>query len=184
MKCNNPQELLDFMSSNINYGYLGKNGKVYRFGDKDFDKDWENQYILQNEQELLENLCGNCFDQVEFERKWFLKHNYEIKTFFEIVKLNYKNVYPTHSFLIFKKDDKWCWFENSDTDNRGIKEFNSIDELLKYQYSKYLMLLEKYNITNEEKGKIELYEFDTVEEHSTSSEYLDHVLSSKKINCK
>ena len=182
MKCNNPQELLDFMSSNINYGYLGKNGKVYRFGDKDFDKDWENQYILQNEQELLENLCGNCFDQVEFERKWFLENNYEFKTIFEMVLLNYKNVYPTHSFLIFKDKNKWCWFENADYDNRGIHKFDRVDELLKYQYSKYLELLKKYSIKDEEIDKIVITEFDIPKEHSSSKEYLEHVLNSKRID--
>ena len=26
---------------------------------------------------------GNCFDQVEFEREWFTRHNYKVKTFFE-----------------------------------------------------------------------------------------------------
>jgi hypothetical protein len=31
-----PEELLNFMSNNINYGYLGKNDKIYYFGDVDF----------------------------------------------------------------------------------------------------------------------------------------------------
>ena len=60
-----------------------------------------------------------------------------------MVKLDYNNNYPTHSFLIFKdKDNSWNWFENSDFENRGIHRFNSIDELLKYQYDKYLKFLQ------------------------------------------
>ena len=43
-----PEELLDFMSNNINYGYLGKNGRVYHYDDLDFNLDWYEQYILEN----------------------------------------------------------------------------------------------------------------------------------------
>ena len=43
-------------------------------------------------------MTGNCFDQTELERDWFTKNNYYVETYFEMVNLNYKNVYPTHSF--------------------------------------------------------------------------------------
>ena len=39
-KIKNPQELLDFMSNNINYGYLGKDGRVYNYTDPDFEQEW------------------------------------------------------------------------------------------------------------------------------------------------
>ena len=42
-----PEELLDFMSNNINYGYLGKNGRVYHYDDLDFNSEWYDQYILE-----------------------------------------------------------------------------------------------------------------------------------------
>lgn len=77
-----PEELLEFMTNNINYGYLGKNGRIYHFDDIDFNPDWYEQYILEDTNELLINLYGNCWDQVEFEREWFLKHGYEIETIF------------------------------------------------------------------------------------------------------
>ena len=107
---NTPEELLEFMSNNIKYGYLGKTGRVYRKTDKDFYDKWESEYILQNKDDLLETLHGDCFDQVEFERDWFTSNNYEVRTFFEMVRLNYKNVYPIHSFLIYQDSDKWYWF--------------------------------------------------------------------------
>ena len=34
------EELLDFMSNKVNYGYLGKNGRVYHLDDIDFDSSW------------------------------------------------------------------------------------------------------------------------------------------------
>ena len=176
-----PKELLDFMNKNIDYGYLSKSGKVYHSGDKDFDLNWYNEYILETKEDILNNSCGTCFDQVEFEREWFLKHNYEIKTFYQMVVLDYENSYPTHSFLAFKDNNKWYWFENSFKENRGIYEFNSIDELIEFEYNKYLELLKKYNISDEEINKIIITEFDKPKERISAKEYIDHALNSKKI---
>ena len=181
-KINTPNELLEFMSARINYGYLGKNGRVYHYDDKDFNSDWYEQYILETDEELLNNLYGNCWDQVEFERSWFLKNKYEIKTIFEMVVLDYDNNYPTHSFLAYKdKNNCWCWFENSDFNNRGIHRFNTYNELLKYQYKKYVSYLRTFNITEKELENIILTEFSKPKEHSSASEYLNHVIDSKKI---
>jgi len=179
-----PEELLDFMSNNINYGYLGKNGRVYHYDDLDFNLDWYEQYILESKNDLLKNLYGNCWDQVELERDWFLKNGYEIKTIYEMVKLDYDNVYPTHSFLIYKDKDCWYWFENSDFDNRGIHKFNTLDDLLNYQYKKYVEFLKSFNITDEELEKIIVTEFDKPKEHISAEEYLNHVINSQQINKK
>ena len=178
-----PEELLNFMSNKINYGYLGKNGRVYHYDDIDFNSDWYEQYILESTDDLLNNLFGNCWDQVEFERDWFLKKGYEIKTIYEMVKLDYDNEYPTHSFLVYKdKNDYWYWFENADFDNRGIHKFNSFDELLNYQYKKYVEFLKTFNITDEELEKIIVTEFDKPKEHISAEEYLNHVINSQQIN--
>ena len=179
-----PKELLNFMSVKINYGYLGKNGRVYHYDDPDFSSDWYEQYILENKNDILKNLYGNCWDQVELERDWFLKNGYEIKTFFEMVKLDYDNEYPTHSFLIYKNNDCWYWFENSDFNNRGIHKFNTLDELLNYQCKKYVKLLKTFNITNDELEKITITEFDKPKEHISAKEYLNHVIDSRKIKFK
>ena len=176
-----PEELLNFMSKNIDYGYLGKNNRVYHYNDSDFDSEWYEQYILENSEELVNNSYGNCFDQVEFERDWFLKNGYEIKTIYEMVKLDYNNVYPTHSFLAYKDNDCWFWFENADFDNRGIHKFNTFDELLNYQYEKYVEFLKTYNITNEELERIIVTDFEKPKEHISAEEYLNHVINSRQI---
>ena len=182
---NTPEELLEFMSNNVNYGYLGKSGRVYHFDDKDFNEKWYEEYVLESPEELLNNLYGNCWDQVEFERNWFSNHNYEFKTIYEMVDLDYDNDYPTHSFLIFKDNNNcWNWFENSDFYNRGIHTFNSIEELLKYQYNKYLKFLKEYNISPAEIDKIVLKEFDKPKSNITAKEYLKHVMNSKNIGIK
>ena len=177
-KIKNPQELLDFMSNNINYGYLGKDGRVYNYTDPDFEQEWFKEYILETNEQMLENLSGNCWDQVEFERVWFLENNYEIKTIYEMVLLDYDNDYPSHSFLTYKENNNWYWFENADFNNRGIQKFNSFEELINYQYKKYLELLNTFNITDEEIEKIIITEFTIPKENSTAHEYLEHVINS------
>lgn len=179
-----PEELLDFMSNNINYGYLGKNGRVYHYTDSDFDSDWYKQYILENADDITEYLYGNCWDQVELERDWFIKNGYEIKTIYEMVKLDYDNDYPSHSFLIYKDNKYWCWFENADFNNRGIHKFNTLDDLLNCQYNKYVEFLKTFNILDNEIEKIIIIEFDKPKEHISADEYLKHVINSQKIDFK
>lgn len=182
MNIKTPQELLEFMK-NIKYGYLGKNGRVYKYDDPDFDKDWYDEYILESKDDLIKNLYGNCWDQVEFERDWFINNVYEVKTIFEMVKLDYKNDYPSHSFLAYKdKNGNWCWFENADFNNYGIHSFNSFDELIKYQYIKYLDYLKTFNITSEEIDKIIITEFLRPKDNISAKEYINHVMSSKTIS--
>lgn len=180
---NSPQELLNFITKHINYGYLSKNKKVYHYNDKDFNKNWYNEYILQSNKDILKTLHGNCWDQVELERYWFEKHNYEIKTIFEMVNLDYINTYPTHTFLIYKdENNNWNWFEHSDNKNQGIHKFSSLNELLKYQYNKYIKLLKTFNIKDEEIKKIILTEFEKPISNISAEEYLKFVINSKKIN--
>lgn len=185
MNIKTPEDLLEFMSQNINYGYLGKSGRVYHYGDSDFNNDWYSEYILESSNDLLKNLYGNCFDQVEFEREWFINNGYEVKTIFEMVNLDYENDYPTHSFLVFKnKNQKWCWFENADFNNRGIHEFNSFNDLIKYQYNTYLKFLKTFNISDNEIKSIIMTMFNKPKCHISASEYLDYVTNSEKINIK
>ena len=172
-----PEELLSFMSKNIEYGFLGKNGHIYH---KD-DSDWYEQYILQTKEELLNNKVGTCWDQVEFERDWFINNGYEIKTIFEMVNIDYENNYPTHTYLAYKNDDNWYWFEHSDFNNRGIHKYNKFDELISDQFNKYVEFLKTFGITKEEIDKIIITEFDKPKEHVSAREYFDHVLDSKFI---
>ena len=58
-KINSPHELLEFMSKNINYGYLGKSGRIYHYDDYDFNENWYCDYILQSNKDILKTLSGN-----------------------------------------------------------------------------------------------------------------------------
>ena len=178
-----PEELLDFMFKNIRYGYLGKNGKLYFYDDPDFEKDWFDQSIIQSPEELLKNGCGNCLDQVEFERNWFIKHNYNIETIFTMVMLDYKNNYPIHSFLAYQdEDDNWCWFENADFNNRGIHKFDTLEELLRFQRRKFIEGLKTLNITDQELRRIITTKFLKPDAHLSMPNYIDYVTNFDNIN--
>ena len=175
-----PEELLDFMSNNINYGYLGKNNKIYYFGDSNFDSDWYSEYVLESKDDILRTGIGNCFDQTELERCWFLENDYEIKTVFVMVNLDYENSYPTHAYLCYKNKDNdgWNWFENSDFDNRGIHRFQSFNEIVKYQLDKYKEFLKTFDVKDDELDKIVVKVFSKPNDNCSANEYLDFVLSS------
>ena len=138
-KIKTPNELLMFMDK-INYGYLSKSSKVYLNN----DGDWYLEYILESTSDILTTMTGNCFDQTELERDWFTKNNYYVETYFEMVNLNYKNAYPTHSFLIYKNNGNWYLFEHADYENKGIYEFTSKEELLIFQMNNYISLIKTY----------------------------------------
>lgn len=177
-----PIELFEFMVQNIEYGYLGKNGKVYHFDDEDFSVDWEEEYILENVSDILETTVGNCWDQVELQRYWFEANGYEVKTIYEMVALDYSNEYPTHSFLVYK-DEENCfnWFETSDSANCGIHKFSTLEELLAYQYARYVDQLKTFSISKRELDAIIIREFERPSSHISAREYIDFVVHSKEI---
>ena len=173
-----PEELLTYMSNNIIYGYLGSDNKIYYFDDPHFDENWFQYDVLQSPEEVLENKCGNCLDQVELERDWFTKHNYQFDTFYTMVMVDYKNDYQIHAFLVYKdEDNRWCLFENADFDNRGIYKFDTLEEALKYQRSIYINGLKTVNIKDDEIDKIITTKFSKPSYHISMSSYIDYVTS-------
>lgn len=105
----------------------------------------EDTYIVKTPKELLKTKSGICYDQVELEREYLTKHNYEFKTFFIYPWKNEKRLIPTHTFLIFKENNKYYWFEYSWESYRGISNpFDSYESACNYVQSQ-LSKLSKYN---------------------------------------
>jgi len=68
IKIKTPELLLDYMSKNIDYGWLGLDNKIRKnvvFND-DMNKEFYNKYILQNPIQVYKNKIGVCWGQVEF----------------------------------------------------------------------------------------------------------------------
>ena len=171
-----PKELLDYLDKHVNYGYYTKNGIVHLMGEEDFNEEWENNYILSSPEDVINNKVGNCWDLVEFEREWFTSNGYEVKSFYEMVNVAYENDYETHSFLAYKDKKNWYYFEFSDFENRGIYEFDSLEELLENVHNRYLDNLKKYNLNDKEKASIILNEYEKPKEHCSSKEYIENAL--------
>lgn len=120
---NSPEELSNWMSKNISYGYVNKNMIVCN------DLDFYNEYMLQSPNELLKSKIGVCWDQVEFERYFFKR----FKIVFITIYMEQNNINnSSHTILIYTKNNKYFWFENSYEIYRGIHgPFDSVDEIVK-----------------------------------------------------
>ncbi len=90
------------------------------------------KYIVKTPKELLKDKSGICYDFVELEREYFTKWNYQFKTFFVYNKFPITDN-PTHTFLVFKENNKYYWFEASWQSYKAIHgPFNSYKDAAKY----------------------------------------------------
>jgi len=118
--------------SDIVYGWVDKGGGKHSEVYEKFDDD----YRLQDAGEVEKSRIGVCWDQVEFERRYFeengIAHGTYSLTYYTDAKC------PNHTFLIFEQGGKWHWFEHSWEENRGIREYASKNELLKDVVCKFI----------------------------------------------
>ena len=177
-----PEELMDYMQDNFEYGYLDKDNNIHHYDDPNYDDlDWLNIYILESEEDILETRVGTCFDMTELERDFLERNGYKVHTYFLMILLDYNNPYPMHSFLVYEKENKYYHFEFSDYNNRGIHEYDNIIELLNDVINKYMKMQEDYDIKEEEKKKLFISKFNKVKPHSSEEEYINHVLNGDNI---
>ena len=169
MIINTPEDLYKFMAKNIKYGFyssLDHNTHTRQeLGDELYERLLFYSYYLQKPEELLTNKFGICYDQVELERKWFLEHNYLVKTYY--------TPYHNHTFLVFSDGKKYSIFERSIKKFNGIHTRNSLEEVLAY-YSKLQL----------KNDKLQLYEYDNVPFGCNFFEFLDYVSNKDKLGTK
>jgi len=119
-----PEQLLKWMSKNILYGWVGKDGKRHE-GEVD-GKLFYKEYFLQSPEQLFKSKLGVCWDQVEFERTFFKRFKYKIHTVYY-----YNPNDNSHTFLAFEKPDGLYWFENSFFKKRGVHgPFKTLKEIV------------------------------------------------------
>ncbi len=117
----------------IEYGWLDNSNKIH-YNDND---SFAQNYVLQSPEDVIKNKAGICWDQVELERYLFEKENIEFNTYFITYYDNDKC--PSHTFLIYKKDNNYYWFEHSWEIYRGIHEYKSELECIKDVREKFIM---------------------------------------------
>ena len=157
----------------INYGWVDKNGSKHV---DDFDT-FSTDYVLQSPQELIKSKLGVCWDQVELERYYFQESFEDVKTYFIVHYDNAKS--PTHTFLVFKKDNYYYWFEHSWEMFRGIYKFHSLRELLSNVREKFIKttLYDKYI-----KENLVIYEYNKPKFNISVQEFFDHCDNGKYVD--
>ena len=76
-----PEQLMNYMNENISYGiYDYTKNKAYCVDD-DFETLVKNVWRLSSPKQLIKYKVGHCFDQVELEREFFKRNNYNFKHF-------------------------------------------------------------------------------------------------------
>lgn len=166
------EKIMHFMDD-IEYGYVTKDrNKKYVIDDT-----YSDNYILQSPKELMISKVGVCWDQVELERYYF--KGYDIKTYFIVYYDDDKC--PTHTFLTYKKEDKYYWFEHSWKKYRGIHEYTSIDLLLSDIKEKFINdIKEDYN-NKLDMNYLCLYEYKKPNYNISTEEFYKHCESAFKI---
>lgn len=110
--------------SKIKYGWYDKDGRLHEsLKTGNFAKNYRMQYI----DEVKRHKSSICWDLCEVEREFFKKTSYPFMTVFAVLK-KYKRK-PCHTFLVFKNNDKYYWFEASWNKMKGIREYNSLEKL-------------------------------------------------------
>lgn len=123
---NNVQKIMGVMER-IEYGFLDNNGKNI-FDNLEVEYTFNKVYYLMAPEELLNKKIGVCWDQVELERKLFEENNIKNETYF--IYIDDKNNLPSHTFLVYYMNNKVYWFEHSWFNEKGIHEYNNLNELL------------------------------------------------------
>lgn len=172
-----PFELLDCMDD-IEYGFQDDEGNKYGSWDEEqFEKNVVTKWKLSSPERLLKVKIGHCFDQVELERDWFSKNNYNFRTYYIMFLFDEPNDYSTHTFLIYEEDGKWKIFEHSDYFNRGIHEFLSLEEALKYEMNHQIQMNRKYNKIDREVIKhLHVFEYSKPEYEINFYAFIDRIL--------
>lgn len=130
-----PEALLDWMKD-IEYGWCDKNGKKYIGSDYYGDIFWKDYRLLLPE-EVYKKKIGVCWDQTIFEKYVFDRQfSYETKMIFiQQYKIS------THTFLVYKTENEWLYFENSFNKYKGIhgpyKQISDIVKLVFKQMQEY-----------------------------------------------
>ena len=165
-------KIMDLMN-NIDYGWVDKNNKKHIY---DYDT-YSNEYKLQSPEEIINNRIGVCWDQVELERYYFDKINIPIKTFF-IVHYD-DNKCPTHTFLVYEKDNNYYWFEHSWEKFRGIHAYSTLNELLNDIKNKFI----QYELNNQyDNNNLKIYEYSKPKYNISTQEFYSHCENGILIN--
>ena len=123
--------------SDIHYGCIVDGENIFKDDGTDSKDLFYKNYHLLDPKDLINIKYGICYDQVELERYYLDLDNIKSDTYF-IIEYDNENS-NTHTFIVVNDDDKYYWFEYSWHFQRGIHEYNSLEELLRDVKEKFSM---------------------------------------------
>lgn len=137
--------------SKIKYGWYDKAGNLHEsLKDGNFVKD----YKMQTIEEVIKHQNSICWDLCEVEREFFKKTKYPFITIFAVLK-NYRKK-PCHTFLVFKNDNKYYWFEASWKNMKGVKEYSCLEDIFNEIKNNFFEFTKS---TNYNKDEIEFFAY-------------------------
>ena len=156
----------------IDYGWVDKNHQTH----SNVDDSFSDNYILQSPDDLLKSKTGNCWDQVELERKLFEKEHIKFDTY-SIIYYGKKEL-PNHTFIIYDDNGSYFWYEHSWIKYQGLHKFNSVIDALKDIKEKF--------INTEIKGDFNpynlcIYKYKKPRYNISSFEFYKHIESGENI---
>lgn len=162
--------------NDIEYGFKDQNNhNIKDTNPKKWDKEFNNFYYLQTPNELLKSKCGVCWDQVELERQLFQDNNIQCETYFIYTIDN--NDLPSHTFLTYKHNHKYYWFEHSWGIHQGIHEYENKLSLLLDVKTKFK---QEHNYLSPN-SFIYIYEYQKPKYHITCEEFYQYIETQKLI---
>ncbi len=170
-RTNNIEKFFKYCQNEFMYGWIDQDGKRHE-GVND-----GKVYYLQSPKELKKSKLGICWDMTELYRDYFAK----------MTNLKYETYYllyddgkgcPSHTILVYYKDDKVYWFEPMFHNYySGIHQYETINILLndfKDKWIKYAILNnlvpKKYNHSS-----ISIYKYDKPKYHINGFEMRNHI---------
>ncbi len=173
-----PQDLMDYLQSNMSYGFTYR-GKVFTVEeDPEFQADMDRLYKIRLGEDFIKNKYGVCWDFCELEREFFIQAKIEHECFFIESFKNKGEDGPTHTFALFKKEDKWCWFEYSWGMYQGVWCYNTKEEALKDIMKKH------YDFYNGQFNNLEIYKTKKVTKRLDTIEFVEHCIKSRPLKIK
>ena len=162
------QEIMKLMDE-INYGWVDKDGNPHTKL-----QDMVNLYMLQSPEELIKSKVGVCWDQVELERYYFKEKGIKINSYFIVHLDGGKNA--CHTTMSFEDNGKFYWFEHAWAMHKGIKEFDTEEELLK-EVEKCFIGLELKD--GYDKDKLFIYNYSCPKPHIGTIEFYEQAMKGK-----
>jgi len=129
-KIKTPEQIIDFMDTNITYGWTDVFGKKHLNNLKNFRK----LYKTNTLEDILNTGYGTCIEQAKLMNHILKILGYETKLFFHRsyeTEENYDKEVKIHIIVLFENNGYWYHIEHANMPHKGIHKYESIENAIK-----------------------------------------------------